>query len=140
MRPTHIVVHCSATKDSGTVSWGAIRNYHKITLGWSDIGYHYGIERVNDQYEILLGRLSSIQGAHCRAAGMNRKAIGICCVGAFNNSPPPQIQFDKCVGLVRHLMDLHNIPKENVIGHREVESTKTCPGTKFDMESFRDSL
>lgn len=139
LKPTHIVIHCSATKDSGTVSWGAIRKYH-LSKGWDDIGYHYGIELVKDQYEILLGRLSNITGAHCKAAGMNKKAIGICCVGEYDNSTPPQMMVNKCINLVQHLMELHRIPKENVIGHYEVEPHKTCPGTRFNMEAFRAAL
>ena len=139
MKPTHIVLHCSATKDSGTVSWGAIRDYH-MNKGWSDIGYHYGIELIGDAYEILMGRMANRQGAHCRAAGMNKVAIGVCCIGNFDLQAPTPNQLSKCLQLVTYLMDTFNIPKDNVIGHHEVESRKTCPGTQFDVEKFRTLL
>ena len=46
MNPQYIVIHHSLTKDGTVADWEAIRRYHKEINGWSDIGYHYGIERV----------------------------------------------------------------------------------------------
>lgn len=160
MKPTHIVIHCSATKDSSTVSWSAIRKYHKsyaykgrivseekakelinqggyVKKPWSDIGYHFGVELVGDGYEILSGRMPNRQGAHCRAAGMNGNAIGICCVGDYDNKQPSNAMLDKCEELVRYLMAVYDVPKCNIIGHGEVEPKKTCPGAMFNMNKFR---
>lgn len=136
MKPTHIVIHNSATKDSGSVSWGAIRKHHKAQ-GWSDIGYHFGIELIGGGYEILAGRMTNKQGAHCRAAGMNVKAIGICCVGDYDDNQPPFEMLQKCEELVKYLMGIYDIPKCNIIGHGEVEPKKTCPGLMFNMLRFR---
>jgi len=140
MKATHIVIHCSATRDTDTLSWGAIRDWHTKHNGWSAIGYHFGVELVNGQYEILAGRMPDRQGAHCREGGMNEMAIGICCVGNFDKEPPPAGQVDLCVELVKYLMRQFNIPAENVIGHREVESNKTCPGLLFDIDLFRELI
>lgn len=135
-KPTHIVIHCSQTKDSGSVSWGAIRKYH-LGLGWDDIGYHFGIELVGDRYEILSGRMPGITGSHCRAGGMNGKSLGICCVGDFDQSQPPIEMLDKLEKIVQHLINIYGIPRENIIGHGEVEPKKTCPGLMFNMNKFR---
>ncbi len=40
MKPEHIIIHCSGTEDSETVSWSAIRRYHIYDNGWANIGYH----------------------------------------------------------------------------------------------------
>lgn len=141
LKPEYIIIHCSATKDSGTVSWQAIRRYHVDSKGWRGIGYHFGIERVNEEhYEILLGRLPDETGAHCSAKGMNHKSIGICCVGDFDKEVVPWHQWEACLRLTRWLMKLYNVPEENVIGHREVDSGKSCPGKHFDMYRFREQL
>jgi N-acetyl-anhydromuramyl-L-alanine amidase AmpD len=146
---THIVIHHSLTKDSGSVSWGAIRDYH-LAKGWRKIGYHYGVEMVGDFYEILIGRFSNETGAHAREMGMNRIAIGICVVGNFDNEVPSHTLLTRVRNLVLWKMDEYEIPTQNVIGHREVGQMagfdwrkgeyKSCPGSQFDMAAFRRSL
>ena len=140
MIPTHVIIHCSATQDSGTVSWQAIRRYHTGTLGWSDIGYHFGVELVGKTYEVLAGRPIDRKGAHCRAAGMNNNALGICFVGDYDHEPPPPEMLALGARYVAGLCRAFRIPAKYVIGHRDVEDRKTCPGLKFDMDAFRDLL
>lgn len=139
MKPTHIIVHHSKTTDSDTLSWNAIRDYHK-GLGWSDIGYHYGIEFVRDDYVILVGRMQDDTGAHCRESGMNGRSLGICCVGDFDKEAPPVALLHKLRALVVSLMRVFDIPAENVKGHRDYAPYKSCPGRLFDLDKFRDTL
>jgi len=135
--PRYIIIHHSLTKDSETVSWGAIRRYHTKELGWADIGYHFGIEQIGEEYEILMGRMPDQHGAHCKQHNMNTQSIGICCVGNFDDTPPVYEQWMKCLMLCRYIMQIYNIPASNVFGHREFADYKTCPGTKWDMNRFR---
>lgn len=161
---THILLHCSATKDGTSVSWPAIRHYHQshayqgrvitpakanrliecgvpgVKKPWADIGYHFGIERIGNGYEILMGRMPIQPGAHCPQKGMNRKAIGICFVGNFDLAPPPTDQWRMGLKLVRSLMDIHHIPAAKVRGHREYAGHKSCPGRMFDLDRFRLAL
>lgn len=140
MKPDHIVLHCSATADSGTVSWNAIRKYHVLTLGWRDIGYHFGIELVGDAYEVLVGRWWDQQGAHCAGGDMNYKALGVCCVGDFDLKTPPAVQWNKCLDLVLRLCATLKIDPDNVWGHGEIDGRKSCPGLLWDMARFRYQL
>jgi len=134
--PSVIILHHSLTKDSDTVSTGAIRNYHKNVLGWSDIGYHFLIENLRGQTEIVLGRMTNKTGAHTK--GDNKNSIGICFVGNFDVKKPPGESWAKGIQLVKFLMKQYNIKK--VLGHNELNPHKTCPGRMFNMDKFRNEV
>ena len=162
MKPEYVIIHHSLTKDSKTVSWQAIRKYHmsyayndqiitkdeaealeaqgKVTKHpWKNIGYHFGIELVNDEYEILLGRFFNETGAHTVEQNMNNLSLGICCVGNFDSIEPPKEQWDKCLFLVRAICSTFGISKDHVKGHRDF-AHKSCPGNLWDMEKFKAQL
>lgn len=150
MEPTYILIHHSATADSATNSWPAIRRYHIETNKWREIGYHYGIEQVDDRYQLQFGRPTNQAGAHCSVGGFNQKSIGICLVGNFDVAEPPAAQLEMAYTLVRALMRKHSIAPHEVLGHREAAlqagfdwrkgQYKSCPGLKFDMDAFRTNL
>ena len=137
MQPEYIIIHHSLTKDSGTVSWQAIRRYHKNELGWRDIGYHFGIEDVNGEYEVLVGRNLNDTGAHCKEQGMNNKSVGICFVGNFDEGKPDNKLWDKGVNLVKGLSDILHISPSKIFGHRYFAGYKSCPGNLFDIDKFK---
>ena len=138
MTPTRIILHCSATEDGRTVSWGAIRRFHVEQRGWAEIGYHFGVELVDEGYEILLGRFPDQAGAH--SLGQNFDSLGICFVGEFDRLPPPPAQWGKGLALAAWLCRRYLIPVERVFGHRQFERAKTCPGLAFDLDRFRNEL
>jgi hypothetical protein len=140
MTPKYIALHHSLTQDSGAVSWNAIRNYHTKVKNppWDDIGYHYGLELIGDHYEILMGRMPDIKGAHC--IGLNGMSLGVVFVGDFTSKCPPLKQWQLGVKLVKYLTSIYNIPTKNVIGHREWDLSRTCPGRMFDLAQFRAEL
>jgi hypothetical protein len=140
VRPTHIIIHHSLTKDSATVSWGAIRKYHMETLGWKDIGYHFGLELIGDHYEVLMGRTLSEDGAHCKEGGMNRCGIGICVAGNYDIDDLPEPALALLVRLVRSLQAVFVIPAANVQRHSDYATYKSCPGTKFPWQRFKEAI
>lgn len=139
-RKTHVVIHHSLTKDSGTVSWGAIRDYHVNVQGWRDIGYHYGIELVNDKVEVLLGRMLHEVAAAVKESTMNTRGVHVCIVGNFDIAAPIKPVWTKAVDLTAFLCELLDIPTSNVMPHTHYAPYKSCPGTKFDMPRFRNEV
>jgi len=129
MKWKYIIIHHSESKDNKTLDWQQIRKWH-IERGFQDIGYHFGIEKINDQYEILIGRPILVLGAHTK--GMNAKAIGICCVGNYDIDIPEQAMYIKLKQLLIDLQNIFDIPDCNVKLHRDY-SDKTCPGKNFKL-------
>lgn len=129
-----IVIHHSLTKDSETVSWGAIRRYHMETLGWSDIGYHAGVELVRNDYEVLMGRMWDEAGAHTR--GQNHDSLGICFIGNYDLEKPPEKMLVEGGKLIALWMKLFDILLEEIYTHHHFADYKTCPGTQFDMDEL----
>lgn len=139
---THIIIHHSATADSGSVSWQAIRNYHVNTLGWRDVGYHMGIELIGDRYEALMGRALNEVGAHCKEASMNTVGVGVCLVGNFDVAPPSPAMLKFAARHVRGVADVLHIPiaPDRIYPHRKYATYKSCPGTQFPWDLFMRML
>lgn len=133
----HIVLHCSDTEDGSSLSWPAIRRYHCDVRGWSDIGYHLGIEDLDGCYVLLAGRLPTREGAHCRAAGRNRDSLGVCVVGRYERHPPPTALMTVVAQVLATLALTYQIQLSNIRGHREWDAGKTCPGMAWDLDLTR---
>jgi N-acetylmuramoyl-L-alanine amidase len=140
MIPKNIILHCSATEDSETPSWEAIRRFHTEIRGWRDIGYHYGLEDYEGELVILRGRKPFDMGAHCVAGGRNRDSLGVCVVGEYDTEAPSEERYLTTVALLTSLCFMFHIPPENVYGHREFESGKTCPGLMWDLDKLRKDI
>ena len=163
-----IVIHHSATPDSKLNNWEGIRKYHtswrynddiitqekgenliangdlRVLKPWAAIGYNFGLERIGDALQVMTGRSLSMVGAH--AKGFNHTHIGVCIVGDFDKAPPAEDVWEMAVKLIRNIMYAYRLSHTAILGHREtfkvrnVPVEKTCPGEKFEMESFRQSL
>lgn len=145
---THIMIHHSFTDDSKTVSWPAIEKYHRETNGWRDIGYHRGVELVTAdpglasyRYQALIGRADRDQAAACPQGNMNVLALHVCCVGNYDLAPPP----DELLIVLRNRvlvpwMQEFGITPERIVGHRDFNPAKSCPGLKFDLDKLREMV
>lgn len=122
-----IIVHHSASSENTTAL--EIREWH-LKRGFSDIGYHYVIERNGT---IIGGRPLSKIGAHC--TGSNMHSIGICLCGNFVVRIVPQEQLQSLKKLIKALRLVFS--KDLLVcGHRDFANT-LCPGDNLYREIGR---
>jgi N-acetylmuramoyl-L-alanine amidase len=136
MKPTEIILHCSATKKNADFSIADIDSWHK-QRGFKKVGYHYVIKLDGT---IEKGRNEDEIGAHCLQH--NAKSIGICYIGGLDKSNKPKDtrtpqQKQSLIALVKNLMSKYDIPINNIHGHYEF-ANKACPC--FKIEEFRKEL
>lgn len=121
----YIIIHCSATKAGKDFRKADIDRWHR-QQGWDGCGYHYVIDLDGT---IEQGRAETQPGAHC--SGYNSCSIGVCYIGGLDNRghpcdtrTPAQRQ-----SLQRLIDDLHSrYPEAAVVGHRDLNPKKECPG------------
>jgi N-acetylmuramoyl-L-alanine amidase len=142
MRPiSEIIFHCTATRadwwaDKTTAQKVAeVRRWHVEERGWSDIGYHFLIDRDGTVAE---GRPIERTGAHVK--GHNTGTIGISLFGGGNfvvQRGAFDLNFTEKQGtalrrLVARLQAEHG-PNLKLSGHHEY-ANKACPC--FDVRSW----
>lgn len=103
------------------------------------IGYHYLI-RADGSVE--KGRPDFVRGAHCNRQNMNFSSIGVALTGNFDSRDnpsgakghlrPTDAQLRGLKELLYFLMDIYQIPRSQVLLHREVAATR-CPGDRFQL-------
>jgi hypothetical protein len=101
-----------------------IRSYHINVNGWSDIGYHWLIDRTGVLYK---GRPEAIIGAHCY--GANTGSMGINCMYGTEDKTVTKETLAALVDLVMDICTRYNITPTatSIIGHKDVLATE-CPG------------
>lgn len=134
---TLIIIHCSATREGQSFGFEQCREDHIRHRGFKDIGYHYYITRDGTVHS---GRPLEQVGAHCR--NHNRHSIGICYEGGLDaqgrvaDTRTPA-QKDSLQRLVAELKE--RFPRVLVVGHRDLDPGKGCPGYNVMHEMCRDA-
>jgi hypothetical protein len=146
---TRAIVHHSAGTEFNTTGLEdskadvrGIQNTHRNTLGWSDIGYHFLIDKYGNIFEGRSGSISTLpRGAHDLD---NRNSFGTCCMGYFHpgvNNVPTAAMLDALYDVIAWRMPNGWTPYGspggsygdlgNTVGrldaHRRVKAT-ACPG------------
>ncbi len=99
-----------------------IRQVHTRDRGWSDIGYHYIIDRAG---RVIEGRSVAYQGAH--VSQNNPHNLGVMVLGNFARQRPTAEQLASLSRFTKALTATQGVAAARVRTHREFKPTE-CPG------------
>lgn len=134
MRPLNgIIVHCTATrpewmaKSPTSKKVAEVRRWHMRDRGWSDIGYHFLIDRDGT---VAAGRPIEKVGAHTQ--GHNTGTIGISLFGGWDSASTDEFHENFTLGQEEALLHLiadlrRKYGNLTLAGHNNFAS-KACPG------------
>lgn len=123
--PNRITIHHTVQGAiSGPAAVRQVQGFHQNGNGWSDIGYHFLIDRDGTIYQ---GNPEGLVGAH--VARQNTGNLGIALIGSFDKERLGSEQQRAAANLVAHLGRKYGISvnRTNVRGHGERMAT-ACPG------------
>lgn len=151
----HIVIHHTVKPVQvdwrGTASMAALERYYRDSVVWYDAagnqrrGWNSGpnlfvcLGSPQPEWDgIYQGTPVGHQGTH--AGVCNSSSIGIEVVGNYDLSPWSgelhAFMIDLCVAICRWAKR----PASIIVGHRDCNSPKTCPGSQIDLTSFRGQV
>ena len=150
-----IIHHTASTNDYSQADAPAfvrgIYAYHTKSLGWSDIGYNFLIDRFGTIYEGRYGGVArGVVGA--QAGGFNTGSTGISVLGTFTDVAPPAVTITALERLLAWKLGVSGVDPMGtatltcgltdkyklgqsvtfpaIVGHRDVNYTE-CPGDAF---------
>ena len=129
-----IVVHQTDTPDQGEFTPYAIANYHVNTNNWAGIGYHYVITNDGDIYQTNEDTVTSYH-----ASGWNSRSIGVAITGQHSlGDSIDKKKYNALVFLLAKLCNKYNLNVDQIVGHNETGSPKSCPS--IDMNQLRSDV
>lgn len=138
----HAAGFSADTYEEGLAQVKAIQDFHQNGRGWSDIGYHFVVDRGGRVYQgrpfldnaVTLDDVPAfVLGAH--VGGANTGNVGVCLLGCYH---PPETAYacnqeitpaalDSMVTLFAFLSESYGIDPDDLLGHRDQGQT-ACPG------------
>jgi len=139
--------------EEGIAQMQAIQIFHQDVRGWSDIGYHFVIDKAGNIYQ---GRPETVMGAH--TSGANTGNIGTCVLGCYH--PPASDDYfcydelsnvsnESIIKLFAWVSDTYNVQPNVLKGHRDYYdfAYTSCPGDnlwsllpeiRVEIESYKN--
>ena len=108
-----------------------------------DVNYHFVVEKIKNEYEILLGRPFAV---HCNYEDIINPynfAFHVCVMGHYDYDIPERRMYQKmCYAIFAPIMRMYKIPPQRIFLHSEISTDKKlkCPGTFFDKKLLMSYL
>jgi len=124
--------HTSSPGDNP--QFDAVNKYHKgkwdmmSRIGYY-VGYNYMIEKSG-----RLRQARQIGEETMAQKGHNFDTISVCLAGDFNVEHPTEAQKATLTAFILDMKDKY--PDIKVMGHRDLQENRTCPGKNFNMGEF----
>jgi LysM repeat protein len=139
----YIVIHHSAAPNA---SVKGMDYYHRVERHMENgLAYHFviGNGRSMKDGEIAIGHRwkAQLDGGHLASEALNKKAIGICMVGNYDEERPTKKQVESLHALVEFLLARCHLRADAVKTHQQINPIYTrCPGRNFPTKSFLKEL
>ena len=139
----YVVIHHSGSPNA---SVKGMDYYHRVERHMENgLAYHFVIGNGHSMKdgEIAIGHrwTAQLDGGHLASEALNRKAIGICLVGNYDEDRPTRKQMESLRALVEYLLARCRLGPEAVKTHQQINPIYTrCPGRNFPTKNFMKEL
>jgi len=139
----YIVIHHSASRNA---SLKGMDYYHRVERHMENgLAYHFVIGNGHSMKdgEIAVGHRwnGQLDGGHLASEALNRKSVGICLVGNFDQDRPTRKQMESLRALVDYLLARCRLSPDAVKVHQQINPVYTrCPGRNFPTKNFLREL
>tara|TARA_R110000824_G_scaffold378430_2_gene569975 strand:- start:1464 stop:2012 length:549 start_codon:yes stop_codon:yes gene_type:complete len=130
-----IIVHQTDSEDMGTFSPYYTANYHVNTNNWAGIGYHYYLIDDGTIYQTNEDNLISYH-----ASGNNTNSLSVAITGGHrceldddNYTIINKKKYNALIFVLSKLSNRYNIAVDNILGHTETGSPKSCPNLNLSQ-------
>lgn len=117
-----------------------LRTADYIMNGQNDINFHYLIERLDEDYEVVIGRpLSAMCEYDDIPDNINRTAVHVGMMGNFNYKIPGNRFYQQMAyKIISPLVQQYHIQRDRILLHDEVSIKEDleCPGKLFDKQKL----
>ena len=146
--PKYIILHdvgCSAANisevrlDTAKFQTNLLRA-KQFTLNMEpDLNFHYVLERIGEDYEVILGRPFAVDCTYPDIPTNYRNSIHVCLMGSYDYDIPDDRLYKKLsYNILSPASKIFKIPPNRIVLHSEVSIDKelACPGSFFNKDTM----